>query len=320
VRFLPDDNVAMAAVLAGDVDIVLPRRAGLGIIRAVRQQWGQTGDGALALLPGYAWAFLSPQFLTPQPEDLREVNVRRALSHALDRPAIAEAIAGDASFAAELWVPHGDPRAGLLGGAGSRHTYSPDRAQELLRETGWRREGTDDALVKHGQRFELELTATSEWHPVATLVADYWRRVGVVVKEAVVSLGSVFDRQGRSTYPGVELAAGTPSLALLDGRLRAANVPAVENLWVGANRGRYSSGEMEKALDRLWQALDPAELATAEGELARRISTDLPILGVLFYPAMTMVRRGARNVVPPETVSPVGRLLLTWNAHEWEKS
>ncbi len=38
VRFLSDDTAAMAAVLAGNVDMLLPRRAVLGILRTVRDR------------------------------------------------------------------------------------------------------------------------------------------------------------------------------------------------------------------------------------------------------------------------------------------
>ena len=39
----------------------------------------------------------------------------------------------------------------------------------------------------------------------------------------------------------------------------------------------------------------------------------------MFYPAMAMVRQDVRNTRVPRTVAPVGRLSMTWNAHEWTK-
>jgi ABC-type transport system substrate-binding protein len=143
--------------------------------------------------------------------------------------------------------------------------------------------------------------------------------VGVAVREVVLSLGAVTDRQNRAGFSGVELAAGVPNLALLDTRLHSANMPAPDNQWVGANRGHYSSRELDALLDKLWVSLERGEREAAERDIARHLSSELPIIGLFFYPAMAMVRRDVRNSRVPRTVAPVGRLSMTWNAHEWEK-
>lgn len=319
VRFTPDDNAAMAAALSGTVDLVLPRRASLGIVRAVREQWRDGREGTLLTISAENWVFLAPQFSNPEPTDLLEARVRQALALALDRSAIAEAIAGDASQAGELWVPPSDPSY-PAGARTARHLmYNPNQALDLLGQVGWRREGTDNALVKHGRRFTLELVTTTEWHLSAALVADYWQQLGVDARENVVALGTVFDRQARATYAGVEVTAGPPGLALLDSRLRSSNAPGSENLFVGANRGHYASAEMDHLLDRTWATLEPRERAGAQGELNQLLTSDLPIVGLFFYPAMMLVRADVRGVQAPEVVAPAGPLLVSWNAHEWAR-
>lgn len=320
VRFMPDDNTAMAAVLGGAVDIMLPRRAVHGIVRGVQQRWADGAEGTLSIVPGYSWAFLAPQFLGPQPEDILDVRVRRALAYALDRSAIAEIVAGDRSLASDLWVPLGDPRYRAIAAGVAGHEYNPSRAADLFREAGWRRQGTDDALVKQGRRLEVELTTTTEWERAGAIVAEYWRQAGVVVRETVLSLGAIVDRQARAGYSGVELAGGPPSLALLDGRLHSTNTPSADNHFVGANRGHYASPELDGLLDRLWASADEAERQAAERQIARHVSEELPIIGLFFYPAMAMVRRSVLNTRPPQTVARVGRLSMGWNAHEWKKA
>jgi peptide/nickel transport system substrate-binding protein len=319
VRFLPDDNSAMAAVLAGSVDMVLPRRALHGVIQSVRARWTDDGAGVLSVLPGFSWAFLAPQFSGPQPEELHDPRIRMALAHAIDRGAIAEAAIGDRSLASDLWLPVNDPRYRSLAEGAQHYEFSPERARDLFREAGWRRESSDDVLIRQGRRFELELTTTTGWERIAALVAESWRNVGVAVKEIVLSLGAVTDRQGRAGFSGVELASGVPNLALLDGRLHSTNMPSAENQFVGANRGRYASQELDALFDRLWVSFERSEREAVEREIASHILGDLPIIGLLFYPAMAMVRREVRNTRVPRTVAPMGRLSMTWNAHEWEK-
>ena len=319
VRFLPDDNAAMAAVLAGEVDVVLPRRAVHGVVQGVRQRWTSDGAGVLSVLPGFSWVFVSPQFVGSQPEELQDKRIRMALAHAIDRGALAEAVIGDRSLASDLWLPTSDPRSQALAEGAPHYEFNRERARDLFREAGWRRETSDDVLVKQGRRFEVELTTTTGWERVAALVAEYWRNVGVAVKETVLSLGAVTDRQGRAGFAGVELAGGVPNLALLDTRLHSGNMPSAENGFVGANRGRYASPELDGLLDRLWVSLERSEQEAVEREIAHHLLTELPIIGLLFYPAMAMVRREVRNTRVPRTVAPVGRLSMTWNAHEWEK-
>ncbi len=320
IRFLPDDTSAMAAALSGNVDMLLPRRAVLGILRTVRDRWRDPGSGTLALIPGHNWVYLAPQFQNAQPADLVDARVRRAMLHAIDREALAEALVGDRALAADLWLPASDPRYPELADAAERIEYDPARARDLFREAGWRRESADDVLVKQGRRFEVELTATAGWEGAASLVAQYWRQVGMVVQENVLVLGAITDRQTRASYSGVELAAGPPGLGLLDARLHSTSEPAPENQFVGGNRGHYESPELDALIDRTWMTLDRRQRQELERELARILTTELPVLGLLFHPAMAMIGASVQQVRPPRALAEAGRVSMAWNAHEWQKA
>src|SRR5947209_14762151 len=127
-----------------------------------------------------------------------------ALAHAIDRAALAEAVIGDRALASDLWLPVSDPHYRTLAEGAPHYEYSPERARDLFREAGWRRETSDDVLVKQGRRFEVELTTTTGLDRVAALVAESWRNIGVAVKETVLSLGAVTDRQVRAGFAGIE--------------------------------------------------------------------------------------------------------------------
>jgi len=317
LRFVADSNAAMTGILGGAVDVLLPRRALPGAVQAIEQRWPSGEGGALSLLPGYSWVFIAPQFAGPQPEDLLDVRVREALLCALDRPAIAEATIGDRSLAADLWIWPDDPRRAAIDGEVARHDYDPARARDLFRQAGWRRESADDVLVKQGHRFELEITTTQEWERISAAVEEYWRDVGVAVHTTVLTRAAVSNRQGRASYSGVELMGGAPSLVLVDGRLSTANAPGPENQFVGANRGHYASAELDQLLDRYWTIIDPQQRDEAEGAIARRITAELPIMGLFFYPAMAAVRATVDGVRMPRGAGPSGQWSASWNAHQW---
>jgi peptide/nickel transport system substrate-binding protein len=320
VRFIQDDSSAMAAVLSGSIDMLLPRRAAQGVVRTVRDRWKGSEDGSLVLLPGHSWVFLAPQFGSPQPEDLADARVRQALAYSLDRPAISEALTGTPGLNADLWVPSTDPRYAAIAQNVARYPFDPPRAVEIFREAGWRREGTDDALVRQGRRFEIEVTTVTSLERAAAVVADYWRDAGIAARETVFTQGGPSERQARAAHSGVEVASGVPSLALIDGRLHSANAPSPENQWAGANRGRYANAEVDDLLDRLWVTLDSTARTGIEQAIARHVSTSLPVIPLLFYPSMAIARASIHNTRPPSmAVAPLGRLSYGWNAHEWEK-
>ncbi len=319
VRFLPDDTTAMAAVLGGTVDMLLPRRAVLGIMRTVRDRWRDSRAGSLSLIPGHSWVYLAPQFQGAQATDLGDARVRRAMLHAIDREGLAEALVGDRALAADFWLPASDPRYQELAGATERIEYDPNRSRDLFREAGWRRESADDVLVRQGRRFEVELTSTAGWEGAASLIAQYWRQAGIVVHENVLVLGAITDRQARASYSGVELASGPPGLSLLDARLHSTSEPFSENQWVGGNRGHYQNPELDALIDRTWMTLDRGRRQELEREMARFLATELPVLGLVFFPAMAMVGAAVQNVRPPRALAEAGRLSMAWNAHEWEK-
>ena len=66
----PRRQYAMAAVLSGSVDVILPRREVLGIVRSVRDRWAGGAEGTLSSCPGTAGCSLTPQFQGPQNEEL----------------------------------------------------------------------------------------------------------------------------------------------------------------------------------------------------------------------------------------------------------
>jgi peptide/nickel transport system substrate-binding protein len=289
-------------------------------MRTVRDRWRDSRAGTLALIPGHSWVYLAPQFQGAQPADLADARVRRALLHAIDREALAEALVGDRALAADLWIPTTDPRYPELAAATERVEYDRNRARDLFREAGWRRESADDVLVKQGRRFEVELTATAGWEGAASLVAQYWRQAGIVVNENVLVLGAITDRQARASYSGVELTAGPPGLSLLDARLHGTGEPSAENQWVGGNRGHYDNPELDALIDRTWMTLERGRRQELVREMAQLLAAELPILGLVFFPAMAMIGASVQNVRPPRAVAEAGRLSMAWNAHEWERS
>lgn len=108
---------------------------------------------------------------------LDDVQVRRALVHAIDKEAIAEVL-----YDGQLIVSYSSctPISPCCwhDGAKEMYPYDPDRANTLLDEAGW--ELTDAGIrEKDGERLEISLMAISGFMDLAEAMEPFLRAVGV---------------------------------------------------------------------------------------------------------------------------------------------
>jgi len=126
---------------------------------------------------------------------LRDVAVRRAVSMAIDRDAIAAALIGPLGVPAEALGNHLLMRnqPGYEDNGGKILPYNPRRAEALLDEAGWRREG--DLRVKDGKELELRVvipTGVAQSRQEAELAQAMLARIGIRVTIDVVPVGIFF--------------------------------------------------------------------------------------------------------------------------------
>src|SRR5207248_772240 len=143
-----------------------------------------------------------PQFQA-EPANL-DVRVRTALYHAIDREALADAMHSGRSAIYSI-LPPGDRSYESVKDGLRQYGYNPDRARALLQEAGWA-PGPDGVLrnAGDGRRFRTTLWVAGGGPKEISIIADYWRQVGVDVEEYDVPTVQARDRKFRSTFPGWE--------------------------------------------------------------------------------------------------------------------
>ena len=130
-----DANVAVARLLAGDADLVLDGALRFEQASTLRQQWGQQNTVLLSPLSlRYVQAQARPDWVSPQ--SLLDVRVRKAILHAIDRPALAEAMVDDRSMAADTIPPPTIPYYSALERVIEKYPYDPRRTEQLMAEAG----------------------------------------------------------------------------------------------------------------------------------------------------------------------------------------
>jgi peptide/nickel transport system substrate-binding protein len=178
VLFIPDSNTLIANLKAGTVLATFgSKKLDRDLLRTLRREWQERGEGTVVGMPSnYKFAEVQ-KFYSPQPSDLVDVRVRRALLHALDREELARAVWEDRALVADSWVNPTFTRYAELRDAISRYPYDPRRATALLEEVGWER-GPDGLARKGGNAFAIKIR-DMEGEKQPLIVADYWKAIGV---------------------------------------------------------------------------------------------------------------------------------------------
>ncbi len=249
---LSNSSARVAALLAGDVDIIdfvptadienLKKNADLTMGRSVSARVIYLHlDSDRDASPFLTDAKGNP--LTTNP--LKDVRIRRAISMAINRPAIVSKVMEGNAIAAGQLLPPGffgvSPKLKPL-------TYDPEGARKLMAEAGW---GDGFGLTIHGPNNRYVNDAK-----ICQAVAQMLTRVGIQTKVDTMPKNIFFPRGTKLEFSfmlvGWGSATGEPSSplgALLHTYDKAAGYGA-------SNRGRFSNKEMDSALEEALRSVD----------------------------------------------------------------
>jgi peptide/nickel transport system substrate-binding protein len=166
-KVIPEASTRVAALLAGEVDIIQAVPAEL--VDTLAQTPGIQVKGAAGTQP--KWMEMNVN-LAP----FDDVRVRQAMNYAVDKDLIIEAIYGGRAVA--LPGPL-SPYNNFVNKSLKPYAYDPDMALSLLADAGWTDSNGDGLLDKDGQNFSFTIDTLEEWRPLAEAVADQFRAIGI---------------------------------------------------------------------------------------------------------------------------------------------
>jgi peptide/nickel transport system substrate-binding protein len=318
-RFYPDTNTLLANVLSGEVDVTVIPALSIDQAETVRQEWGTSGAGEVLTVPGHGWDWIA--FNTQQDPKFKDVNVRKALLHAIDREAMTEVLLRDPNLVAHSWMSPVHP---LLTEAVQatmvRYEYDPDLALQLMAEAGWT-PGAGGVLTNAvGEPFTVSIrTVAGDKLKESTqaLVSDFWTQIGVQVETDNQPSQVIFDSAHlfRFGWPSAFLFnfGGNPNL--LAGQYRCQDIPNEANSWSGSNLGDYCNEDYDAAYAEqdINTTLDVAEREAIVAKLMPIWTDTLPFLPLYFKPEVATVRTGVTGLAPSGTNE--GWL---YNVYEWD--
>jgi len=166
-RVIPEASTRVAALLAGEVDIIQ------SVPSELIDTLAQTPGVQVKTAPGTQPQWLQLNVSNPLFED---VGVRQAMNYAIDKDLIVEAVYG--GRAVPLPGPL-SPFNNFVNTDLAPYPYDPDMALELLAEAGWADTDGDGILDKDGQPFAFTLDTIEDWRPLAEAVASLYRELGI---------------------------------------------------------------------------------------------------------------------------------------------
>ncbi len=173
VRFIPDGQERVNALLSGDVDVILnvPPSA-VAELRA---------NDAVNV---YDCSLTGVSYLNLQTEKgpLADVRVRQALTYAVDRDAIAKALGNIVTptycLLSDSQFGHSEKEEAKLA---RELAYNPEKAKTLLSEAGWKDTNGDGLVDKGGENLTLEMMIPSD--------NSTFQAAGPVLKQQFAAVG-----------------------------------------------------------------------------------------------------------------------------------
>ena len=235
--------------------------------------------------PGLRALLLQPSFrpgpspyitdLTGQPlkdNPLLDVRVRKALSLAINRQAIADRVLQNTVTATNQDMPKG-----TLGYNPdiAETPYDPEQARKLLAEAGY------------PQGFQLVVHLPGDRYPLAPetiqAVAQFWTRIGVKTTLETLPWALYSSRANKNEFALSVLAWGNGTGELGYALVNVfATVDAKKGLGA-SNWGRYSSQSLDQALDAYTQEFDPAKAAGILRKAAQILHDDQAVIPLFHY-------------------------------------
>ena len=246
---------------------------------------------------------------------LSDVNVRKALSMAIDRNLLVEIGYGQAGRPTCDLIP-----AGLDAYASKNDfcmTQDIEGAKALLDAAGWA-PGSDGVRVKDGRRFKLtyQTSTNAVRQDFQALIKQWWSEIGVETELKNIDASVFFGGDPGSPdtfqkfYTDVEMYAnnfdGTDPEAYL-AEHTCGKAPRPETQWQGENINRFCNPDYDKLVEELGGTGDPAKRQELSKQLNDMLTKDSHVI-------VALVDRGR---VSAHSNSLGGVILNTWDSELW---
>ncbi len=315
VMFIADANAVVANLLAGETQITVDSPLAFQQGMIVRREWAPRNVGTVLVYPVfYRWLVVQQRAEFANPRSLRDIRVRKALAHSIDKSALNEALFEGEGIMADSPISNNSAFFSLVDRATAKYPYDLRMTEQLMTEAGYTKGGDGTYQSAADGRFSTELSvlANVQNQQELGIVGAGWRQLGFDVGEIVWPQAYGQDSQLRNTHPGLSgtNGPGGPDAVLDYG---VATLPRPENRWLGSNRGGWTNPEFDRLAGTFNSTLVHEERNQILAQLVRVLTSDAAYISLWFNPTVTAYVTGLTG---PGVVPPDGD--VAWNVHLWQ--
>jgi len=316
ITWSADFNATLANLLSGEVD--MPANDSIRVDQGLvlEREWAARRAGTVLYRPAL------PRFVQVQhrsdyanPQAVRDVRVRRALAHAIDKPPINEALFQGKGITTDTLIYPTLDYYPLVDRAAVKYPFDVRRSEQLMTEAGFtKRDGFFTGA--NGARVNLEVRniQSAQNDSERSIIADGWRKAGFEIEEDVFTPRQSQDGQVLGTFRSLSItsAAAVREGLKIDDYV-SSNASRPETRWFGQNRGGWISPEYDQVINSWLTTLQPSQRHEQLARAVQIMTDDLALIPLHFNPGVIAYATG---ITGPTFKSSDAE--ITWNIHEWE--
>ncbi len=322
-------SAARAVLQTGDADYAW----NVQVEAAILSQLEATGIGQVIPKPGPNMERILINFSDPNVEHegqrshrdiphpfLSDVNVRRALSMAIDRETIATELYGAAGIPTNDYVVAPENLR-----ANAPFDFNLEEAAALLEEAGWVDTNGNGTLDKDGYeaRLVFQTSVNSQRQKTQEVIKQDFATIGIELELKTTDASIFFDSEPANPdnighfYADLQMYTTgneSPDPSAYMRRYSCDEITQMENNWSTTNESRYCNPAYEEMLTALIAETDPA----AREEMIKEMNTFLTTEDVAVIPLVDRLSpAAAANSIEGIQLTPWD--LETWNIADWQR-
>lgn len=299
-RFIPDPATMFLELKAGGVDMM-----GLSPIQYTKQIETDFFERNFQKFryPVFSYTYMGFNLKHPWFQDKR---VRQAIAHAIDKSEIIDVVLfGLGSPATGPYVPNTWPYNPVV----KQYDFSPDKAQQLLREAGWQDTDGDGIVDKDGNPFKFTIITNlgnNLRKNCATIIQQRLKKIGIKVEIRVLEWSAFINefidkRRFEAVILGWSIGID----------------PDQYDIWHSSktkekefNFVSYNNPEVDQLLEQGRRTFDIDERKKAYFRIQEILADELPYIFLYVPDALPIVHARFKGIKP----SPIG---ISYNLHKW---
>ncbi|WP_078548098.1 peptide-binding protein [Litchfieldia alkalitelluris] len=268
-KVVPDQNSLLAQFQAGDVDFIEVPGTDLETVQSFPGIQIESGLGLSYTYLGF----------NMQQERFQSKEVRQALTHAINREEIVQAVMnGDGEVA---HVPE-SPLSWAYNDEVPTFGYDPEKAKELLAAAGWTDTDGDGILDKDGEKFSFSIKTNQGnkiREDIVVVLQQQLKEVGIEATPEIVEWSAYIEQISAPNWDYDALVLGWSMSTFPDQYDIFHSSQAAE----GLNFVWYKNEEADKLMEEAKQILDRDEYKAIYGDIYKILAEDQAYT-FLYYP------------------------------------